>query len=392
MWNILPVLMASLVLPSSSADANSTVEKICYDEIGCLSIRSPWDGLWGCVPQPPSYMGVHFYHRSRNHPDRTEVNSEEMLLSGDDYVRRWAAETRRGCTVIFHGFASSSAASWIADLEEALFTMDDLDVFTVDWSQGAAGPNYFQAVANTRVVAVLVARFLRKLIERKWCSTSSLHLIGQSLGAHLASYVATNLTNVAEITGLDPAQPWFENNALETHLDPLDARFVQVLHTNVLPFWPSFGLGISKPTGDVDFYINGGTVQPGCAKEDRLLSYLSNKISGILDWLACSHHKAQEYYIDSIYRPFSCKYTGVPWEPSEKDPPANMGQDCSVDSCQQMGLLSRFLPARGSFYISTNHTVPICLKEDSSNQGVVEWLESFTSILLEQLTNLGTRR
>uniref|UniRef100_A0A0A9YJS7 Pancreatic lipase-related protein 2 n=1 Tax=Lygus hesperus TaxID=30085 RepID=A0A0A9YJS7_LYGHE len=193
-------------------------------------------------------MGLHFYHRSRNHPNRTEVNLEEIYSSGDDYVRRWAAESRGGCAVIFHGFASSSSASWIADLEQALLKLDDLDVFTVDWSQGAAGPNYFQAVANTRVVATLVARFLRKLVERKWCSSSNLHLIGQSLGAHLASYVATNLTNVAEITGLDPAQPWFENNAVETHLDPSDAQFVQVVHTNVLPFWPSFGLGISKPT------------------------------------------------------------------------------------------------------------------------------------------------
>uniref|UniRef100_A0A0K8T3S3 Lipase domain-containing protein n=1 Tax=Lygus hesperus TaxID=30085 RepID=A0A0K8T3S3_LYGHE len=333
-------------------------------------------------------MGLHFYHRSRNHPNRTEVNLEEIYSSGDDYVRRWAAESRGGCAVIFHGFASSSSASWIADLEQALLKLDDLDVFTVDWSRGAAGPNYFQAVANTRVVATLVARFLRKLVERKWCSTSNLHLIGQSLGAHLASYVATNLTNVAEITGLDPAQPWFENNAVETHLDPSDAQFVQVVHTNVLPFWPSFGLGISKPTGHVDFYINGGTVQPGCTKEERLLNYLSEKLSGIVEWLACSHLKAQEYYIDSLCRPFSCKYTGVPWEPSNKDPPEHRGQDCRVDSCQQMGLLSRFLPARGSFYISTNDSVPFCRKEGSYNEGVVDWLESITSILLAQLTNL----
>ncbi len=67
------------------------------------------------------------------------------------------------------------------------------------------------------------------------------------------------------IAAFDPAGPYFhdEEYTPETHLDPTDAVFVDVIHTNggnVL----TGHLSTLKPIGHVDFYANGGGEQPGC--------------------------------------------------------------------------------------------------------------------------------
>ena len=58
--------------------------------------------------------------------------------------------------------------------------------------------------------------------------------------------------------GLDPAGPYFSYTDPEVRLDPSDARFVDVIHTD------AGLLGTSQNVGDVDFYPNGGSRQPGC--------------------------------------------------------------------------------------------------------------------------------
>jgi len=66
---------------------------------------------------------------------------------------------------------------------------------------------------------------------------------------------------------LDPAGPGFEPIPLITnHLEPSDALFVDVIHTN-----PGI-LGYVQPTGTVDFYPNGiNPNQPGCSENYGLL-------------------------------------------------------------------------------------------------------------------------
>ena len=66
---------------------------------------------------------------------------------------------------------------------------------------------------------------------------------------------------MARISGLDPAGPYFEHTDEIVRLDPSDATFVDVYHTNSGPF--STGLGIYPAIGHVDYYVNGGYTQPG---------------------------------------------------------------------------------------------------------------------------------
>ena len=67
----------------------------------------------------------------------------------------------------------------------------------VDWSPGSALPNYVKAAANTR----LVGRQLAKLVRSLKVPLENVHLIGFSLGAHVAGFAGAELGNVSRITG-----------------------------------------------------------------------------------------------------------------------------------------------------------------------------------------------
>lgn len=62
------------------------------------------------------------------------------------------------------------------------------------------------------------------------------------------------------IVGLDPAGPLFNLNNPQDRLAKDDAVYVEALHTN----GGSFGSGIGQPIANIDFFANGGSLQPGC--------------------------------------------------------------------------------------------------------------------------------
>ena len=63
--------------------------------------------------------------------------------------------------------------------------------------------------------------------------------------------------------GLDPAGPFFEFKHPDTRLDKTDADFVDAIHTDTKTLVVK-GFGTIQEMGDVDFYPNGGYLQPGC--------------------------------------------------------------------------------------------------------------------------------
>lgn len=58
--------------------------------------------------------------------------------------------------------------------------------------------------------------------------------------------------------GLDPALPLFATTNRNRKLDASDAKFVDVIHSN------AGVLGKIEPSGHLDFYLNGGQLQPAC--------------------------------------------------------------------------------------------------------------------------------
>ena len=81
-------------------------------------------------------------------------------------------------------------------------------MITVNWGAGAGFP-YTQAAANTRVVGAELARLISSLGEQRGVSARSFHLIGHSLGAHVAGYAGRRLRGSLErITGKSVREGW----------------------------------------------------------------------------------------------------------------------------------------------------------------------------------------
>ncbi|XP_068199519.1 lipase member H [Antennarius striatus] len=201
----------------------------------------------------------------------------------------------RPTAFIIHGYRPTGAPPiWIDHMVQMLAAQDDLNIIVVDWNQGAANLNYFTAVTYTREAASNLTSFIITM-EDEGAALSSVHLIGVSLGAHLAGFVGANLKGqIGRITGLDPAGPMFTSASPEQRLDPSDAQFVDVLHTDMNSF------GLRGTHGHIDFYANGGVDQPGCPQ-----TIFAGK-----SYFVCDHQRSVLLFLCSLNR--TCSLTGYP--------------------------------------------------------------------------------
>lgn len=170
---------------------------------------------------------------------------------------------------------------------------NEANVIIVDWRKAAAG-SYVQAVANTRVVASFLSHQIAALVNATNSSSDVLsekyHLIGHSLGAHIAGYTGKHFNgSIAHITGLDPAGPFFELTPPAMRLWHSDAMFVDVVHTSAL------SQGSIIQSGDVDIYVNMGDFQPGCSFGES-----TDLLENIFQPFSCSHNRAHELYAESL--------------------------------------------------------------------------------------------
>ncbi|XP_055264772.1 lipase member H isoform X4 [Moschus berezovskii] len=164
-------------------------------------------------------------------------------------------------TFVVHGFRpTGSPPVWIEDLVEGLLSVEDMNVVIVDWNRGATTVMYNHASSKTRKVATVLKEFI-DLMLAEGALLDDIYMIGVSLGAHIAGFVGKMYDGqLGRITGLDPAGPLFNGRPPEDRLDPRDAQFVDVIHSD------TDALGYKKPLGNIDFYPNGGLDQPGCPK------------------------------------------------------------------------------------------------------------------------------
>lgn len=65
----------------------------------------------------------------------------------------------------------------------------------VDWHKGAAGPSYISAAANTQLVGRQLALLIMELLSHG-ADPSRMHIIGFSLGAHIAGYAGRAVQKV----------------------------------------------------------------------------------------------------------------------------------------------------------------------------------------------------
>lgn len=217
---------------------------------------------------------VTFKLRTRENPKEPEVltpgNSSALL------TRRISMPFK----IITHGFLEAgSDKAWI-DLAQKFLNESDVNVITVDWGRLAKFPAYFSVARRCEEVGSYLGSLLLYLFELG-ADPAALHIVGFSLGAHIAGYTSLAITphRIARITGLDPALTSFRVTSENRALNKTDAEFVDVVHTNGGVF------GFLDPLGHADFYMNGGRRQPACS---------------VLDIGTCAHMMALYYFTESI--------------------------------------------------------------------------------------------
>ena len=99
----------------------------------------------------------------------------------------------------------SAYLPYVKEMKSALLDAERCNVIAVDWSDGAEAnsvDSYIQATANARIVGAEIANTINWLIRDLNANAKDFHLIGHSLGAHIAGYAGERISNLGRITGL----------------------------------------------------------------------------------------------------------------------------------------------------------------------------------------------
>ncbi|XP_054556187.1 lipase member I isoform X2 [Talpa occidentalis] len=289
--------------------ARSDKKKTCL-EFSRLSVKDSLRDLF--VPQLEMFLMMY---------TRNNFNCAEPLFEQDNSLNT-NFNTSKKTIWLIHGYRPiGSIPSWLQNFLRVLLDQDDINLIVVDWNRGATTFIYNRAVKNTRKVAVKLSESIHNLLKHG-ASLDNFHFIGVSLGAHISGFVGKIFQGqLGRITGLDPAGPKFSGKSSNDRLDYSDAKFVDVIHSDVN------GLGVKEPLGHIDFYPNGGKKQPGCPK---------SIFSGI-NFIKCDHQRAVYLFMAALKT--GCNFISFPCT-SYKDYKIGLCMDCDdfkKKSCPRLG-------------------------------------------------------
>ncbi|TNN47159.1 Phospholipase A1 member A [Liparis tanakae] len=254
---------------------------------GCSDLHNT---TWLEYRQHRTQLQVRYLLLTRRHPDCAQAFSLQTL---DNTPNDFNAS--RATKVIVHGYrAVGSKPSWVKQLAGALLRAEDVNVVVVDWVYGAS--------------------FAYNLVEEE-----------------------EEESNAPRPAGLDPAGPMFKGADTYNRLDASDARFVDAIHTD------SDYFGISIPVGHVDFFLNGGNDQTGCAR---------SRFNSMYGYVICDHMRALHVYMSALNG--SCPLAGIPCSSYED---FLKGRCLSPHS----GITVSPLPKEQKLFLLTTSSSPFCL-------------------------------
>ncbi|KAK8777966.1 hypothetical protein V5799_020694 [Amblyomma americanum] len=264
-----------------SQERRAGAEKVCYANVGCF-LRRDRLTLPSQFPGNPNLFPPRFllYCRSQGHyPTIVQLKPKENYR----YLRLF--KKTKPLYILIHGWLESAYTPWAQAIKDALLQEADCNVMVVDWS-GLAATTYAGAAANTAAVGRTLSLLVQRLFREFPLRAALVHAIGYSFGAQVAGFFGRNLrrdtgSRIARITALDPAGPLF--NDTNVCVCSEDAAFVDVIHTSGGYLHQPWQLGLLRPTGHVDFYVNGAKNQPGC--------YGSS---------LCDHQRAPNLFLESL--------------------------------------------------------------------------------------------
>ena len=346
---------------SLADEIEKNIFQVCYEGYGCFINTYPFWDLFNrplaLLPQSPSTIATKLVLFTRQNSKNGVVitaNNPGIYFGANKMTR-----------FISHGFLDTINKQWVIDMKDALLRVEDSNVILVDWSKGNFFP-YTQATANTQIVGAEIAILVNSYISKGLITADKVHIIGHSLGSHIAGYAGERIPNLGRITGLDPAGPYFEFTDTSVRLDKSDAKFVDVIHSDGSSTL-ELGLGLMQASGHVDFYPNGGKKQPNCpATGNKIIMAVFNLVSfdlqGVEDSVVCQHMAAVHFYTDSIEEQ-DCLYHGYQCNNYNDFKNGNC-VSCSAKGCNRMGHWASPSKDLGSLFFSTQGAdkYPYCLR------------------------------
>lgn len=262
-----------------------------------------------------------FTRKNSNEPQILELDDTTLLFQSN-YNK--SLETK----LFAHGLNSSPTYSY--PTKNGYLEKQDCNFIAVDWSTMATGNYSYVATNYVPLAGTLTGQFINFLVSHG-AMLDDFHLTGHSFGAHVVGFAGAAIASggrVARITGLDPSHTdeFFPLDDVDERLDVSDANFVDIIHTEGR---------FTVPIGHIDFFPNGGLVQPGC--------------EGVTT--CCSHCRAVDYFTESItsevgFRAVRCDS----WD-------TLLSGACNENESVLMG---EYVPetATGAFYLTTNDASP----------------------------------
>jgi len=327
---------------------NALGSEVCYHPYGCFSDDPPFNEALVQLPQNPVYLATNFIYFTRKNPSNGKFLNPEDNLSPS----RSKFNPNKTTVMIVHGYLESKIVWYLPEMIKNLLKFEDMNIIFVEWRKGAAFP-YHQAVGNTRLVGAQLSRMIEVIRNDTGINWKKLRIVGFSLGAHVAAFAGRNLRRkgllLPRITGLDPAAPYFEGKHVDRRIDPTDADFVDIIHTDTKTLLIN-GFGIINRVGHIDFFPNGGYHQNGCNKLDY----------GVIEYFACSHYRAIHYFMESINN--NCPFYGYPCKSYDEFKKGKCNR-CPDEGCPKLGYHvtkpDRLLPLK--FFLNTNNKASFCV-------------------------------
>ncbi|XP_045475788.1 putative endothelial lipase [Harmonia axyridis] len=344
--NIIEPVQENFIKPVATIPLNLIRNKVTCSpyrfEVGGNDMQItaiPRGNCWNCCPANLK-QDLQILVYSKDNPASPNVISPTWRPGA---LRAAGVDPHVRTTIYIHGFSELSPGQSGEAIKNAYLSRPERNNFLIlDWSILSSFPWYTQAKANVKFVAKFLSNFLEIYHNSGELPLAHVHLIGFSLGAHVASFTGKYLRGglrLKRITALDPAFPEFSIQDTSRRLTVTDADYIDVIHTDAGIF------GIPVPLGHADFYPNEGkALQPGCQP-----SYLLNEGNFVNLVVGCSHVRAWKLYAESVryMRAFPATRCRN-WKGANRQ--------CNFTRDANMGLANNH--TRGVFYLVTKASEP----------------------------------
>ena len=107
-------------------------KEICYGDLGCFNDEYPFSGVLqrpvAFLPENPVKIATKFTLYNKKNNNQGEVMYADNL--GESF------DSTLGTKFIVHGFVEHAFVAWIIEMKNAILSVDNVNVISVDWSKG----------------------------------------------------------------------------------------------------------------------------------------------------------------------------------------------------------------------------------------------------------------